>query len=93
MSATSWLSVRARSAHRGARLSAKRRYDLASAGHLRRSESRPSMLITVGMPPRRVIRQSGELPAMKNRATSGFVTRAACRAERKVWTNVSRYLF
>ena len=51
------------------------------------------MLMSVGMPAARVIRHSGELPAMKNRATSGRVMRAACQADSDVWTNVSRYLF
>ena len=41
-----------------------------------RSESRPSTLMTVGMPAPRVIRHSGLLPAMKNSATSGFSRRA-----------------
>ena len=93
MSATAWLSVIAWSAQRGAVRSAKRRYALANAGHLRRSESSPSTLITAGIDARRVIRHSGELPAMKNSATSGFVTRAAWIADRNVCTNVSRYLF
>ena len=51
------------------------------------------MLISVGMPRARVIRQSGLLPAMKKSATSGFSTYAACSADRNVCTNVSRYLF
>src|SRR5581483_649038 len=93
MSATAWLSVIASSAQRGAVLSAKRRYALANAGHLRRSESRPSTLITAGIAAQRVIRHKGELPAMKNRATSGLVRRATWIADRAVWTNVSRYLF
>src|SRR5436305_7986347 len=51
ISATAWLSVNASSAHRGAVRSAKRRYALASAGHLRRSESRPlSTLVTLEPP-------------------------------------------
>src|SRR5258707_14136778 len=93
MSATEWESVMAWSASRGAVRSAKRRYALARAGHLRRSESSPSTLITVGIEAQRVIRHRGELPPMKNRAASGLVTRAAGTAERKVWTKVSRDLF
>src|SRR5947209_15947716 len=93
MSATEWLSVIARSDHRGAVRSAKRRYALATAGHLRLSESRPSTLITLGIEAQRVTRHSGELPAMKNSATSGRVLRATCAADRHVCTNVSRYLF
>jgi len=61
-------------------------------GHLERSESRPSTLMTVGMPAARVIRHIGELPAMKKRATSGLTVRAAWIALRNVWVNVSRYL-
>src|SRR3954468_14434458 len=92
MSATAWESVMDRSAQRGAVRSANRRYALAKAGHLRRSESSPSTLMTVGIPAPRVTRQSGELPAMKNSATSGRTDRAAWPADTKVCTNVSRYL-
>jgi hypothetical protein len=52
----------------------------------------PSTLMTVGMPAARVIRHMGELPAMKNSATSGLTVRAAWIALRNVWVNVSRYL-
>jgi hypothetical protein len=78
MSATACESVIARRPTAARLRSAKRRYDLASVGHLRRSESSPSTLITAGIAAQRVIRHSGELPAMKNSATSGLVTRAAC---------------
>ena len=51
------------------------------------------MLITAGIQDHRAIRHRGELPAIKNSATPGLVTRAAWFTERKVCTNVSRYLF
>src|SRR3954465_12985997 len=92
MSATACESVSAVSAQRGALRSAKRRYALASGGHLARVESSPSTLMTVGMPARRVTRHSGLLPAMKNSATSGLSVRAACVALSSVCTKVSRYL-
>ena len=54
-------------------------------GHFERSESRPSTLMTVGMPAARVIRHSGLLPAMKNSATSGRSrARGVQRAEQRV---------
>ena len=65
---------------------------MATRFHLRRSESRPSTLITVGMPAARVTRHSGLFPAMKNSATSGLTRRDACTLDSSVCTNVSRYL-
>jgi hypothetical protein len=92
MCATAWESVIARVAIVGASRSASRRYAFATRFHLRRSESRPSTLMTVGMPRARVTRQSGLLPAMKNSATSGCWRCAAWKLASSVWTNVSRYL-
>src|SRR6266540_3961159 len=92
MSATACESVIATSAQRGAVRSAKRRYAFAGAGHLRRAESSPSTLITVGIREPRVIRHIGLLPAMKNSATSGFSLRAAWTEDRNVCVKVSRYL-
>ena len=91
--ATACESVIARVAIRGETRSAQRRYAFANRFHLRRFESSPSMLISVGIRRARVIRQSGLLPAMKKMATSGFSTKPACTADRNVCTKVSRYLF
>jgi hypothetical protein len=74
MCATAWESVIARVAIRGDTRSAQRRYAFAVRFHLRRFESSPSMLISVGIPRARVMTHSGLLPAMKNSATSGLST-------------------